>query len=67
VGGFISLPGEKGRGGYAVLGTGHIAQSAFLMSQMNVWKGISYKRDTALTLTQFHLNWNIHFKGRGIK
>jgi len=50
-----------------VLGTGHIAQSAFLMSQMNVWKGISYKRDTALTLTQFHLNWNIHFKGRGIK
>ena len=57
---------KRGRGGYAASGTGRVAQSAFLMSRMNMWKGISYKRDIALTLTQYHLNGNIRFKGRGI-
>jgi hypothetical protein len=58
--------GKRGRGGYAASGTGRIEQSAFLMSQLNIWKGTSYKRDIALTLTQFHLSLNIQFKGRGI-
>lgn len=56
----------QGKRGYAASSTGHIAQSAFLMSRMTMWKGNSYKRNIALTLTQFHLNWNIQFKGTGI-
>jgi len=47
--------GKRGRGGYAMSGTGRIAQSAFLMSRMDM-ESTSYERDIALTLTQFHLN-----------